>query len=128
MVIGLIDTQIASLSLFKEWVKQHPIHDYAAYIETNEVKDMAKACAWMQERNADLVVLGDGVSKEDMPLDVFSAPMVPISEALTHIQNLKKGEVVGEGWGTLRAIHITQHSKEQDQQLALLLGGYFVEG
>ena len=124
MTIGLIDTNIDTLSLYKEWASRFPAYDYAAYIETRELTDIAKACAWMREKKADVIAVGKGVQADVIRAHEKLALVIPASDIVAYLEGIK----TDGGIGTVRSIHITQHNKEQDQQLALLLGGYFVEG
>ncbi len=123
MTIGLLDTHIDALLHLKQWVSRCPAHDYVAYIETNEIHDFNKALRWFQEKGADIIAVGEGVPLYTIQSLQPHAEVIPVSD----VPVLLEQERGGVKTSTVRAIHITQHSKEQDQKLALILGGYFIE-
>jgi hypothetical protein len=128
MTIGFMGTEIALLALFKETVQKFPVHDYVAYIDTEKREvghvELEMGIQWLLQKNTDVIVVGENISCEE--LQTFTElPQLILAEQLhAYLQNAEHEEGGGE---KVRAIYITQHTKAQDQAIAELLGGFFIE-
>lgn len=130
MIVGFFERTIDGLKFFKESVALYPSFDYVFYADTRN-EEVATSeyiktgVEWLSEKKVEVIVLGEGVKKDDVQL-YTSATVLHSNELFTYLDEMKTSFAL-DARGTLRHIHVTEHSTKQDAKIAEYLQGIFIE-
>lgn len=131
MTIGFFDYDVEILSVFKDAVKMFPEFEYVAYIETRESPShdslLPTAMEWFETKNVQMIVVGESASPEFNDIQSTTKKSVTViksTEVIRFLKSLNMNE--NKDKGTVRIIHLTQHSDALDASIAEILGGVFI--
>lgn len=122
MTVGFLAASVSVLSLVKTYTSHYPRVGFVAYIDTLDhlahPAALASGYEWLIQKGVHAVIVEDESIRARAPAGIIVLLEPEITPHYFESQNATLSPV--------RAIHLTHHSKTQDEDIAKILGGVFI--